>query len=81
MIINYMANVTQLLESCFMNIGFIGCGNIAHFHADTLTALNQNIVAVSSRKNSPNIVPFSKKYGINRQYTDWQKMVGVKIDR
>ena len=59
-----------------MNIGFIGCGNIAHFHADTLTALNQNIVAVSSRKNSPNIVPFSKKYGINRQYTDWQKMVG-----
>ena len=58
-----------------MNIGFIGCGEIAHFHADTLMALNQNIVAVSSRKKSPNIVPFSKKYSINRQYTDWQKMV------
>ena len=57
------------------NIGFIGCGNIAHFHADTLMALNQNIVAVSARKNSPNLSPFSEKYGINRQYTDWQKMV------
>jgi len=58
-----------------VNIGFIGCGEIAHFHADTLMALNQNIVAVSARKDSTNIVPFSKKYGINRQYTDWKLMV------
>ena len=57
------------------NIGFIGCGNIAHFHIAVLKELNQNIVAVSARKNSPNIVPFSNKYGINRKYTDWQKMV------
>ena len=58
-----------------MNVGFIGCGKIAHFHADTLMALNQNIVAVSARKKSPNIGPFSKKYGINRQYADWKLMV------
>jgi len=58
-----------------MNIGFIGCGDIAHFHADALMALGMNIVAVSARVNSPNLSPFSEKYGINRQYTDWQKMV------
>jgi predicted dehydrogenase len=58
-----------------LNIGFIGCGNIAHFHADVLKALGVNISAVSARENSPNISQFSKKYKIQKQYADWRKMV------
>ena len=28
-----------------MNVGFIGCGRIAHFHADVLKELDANILA------------------------------------
>lgn len=58
-----------------MNIGFIGCGNIAHFHADVLKALGVSIIAVSAREHSPNIGLFSEKYVIRKQYTRWQEMV------
>ena len=58
-----------------MDIGFIGCGNIAHFHADALKALDVSIVAVTARENSPNIIPFSEKYNIKHQYTQWEAMV------
>ena len=70
-----MENVTQLHEAYFMNIGFIGCGNIAHSHADVLKSLGINISAVSARKKSPNIGPFSEKYNIQSQYIQWQEMV------
>jgi len=58
-----------------MKIGFIGCGKIAHFHANVLRELGVNIIAVSARENSPNIVPFTEKYHIPNQYTQWQEMV------
>jgi predicted dehydrogenase len=58
-----------------MNIGFIGCGNIAHFHADVLKALGVSIIAVSAREHSPNIGLFSEKYVIRKQYTRWQEML------
>jgi predicted dehydrogenase len=58
-----------------MQIGFIGCGNISHFHADVLMKLNQNIVAVAAKKNSPNIIPFSDKYFIKKKYYNWHEMV------
>ncbi len=58
-----------------MNIGFIGCGHIAHFHADVLFELGVNIAAASARENSPNIGPFVEKYNINKYYTNWEKMI------
>jgi len=58
-----------------MNVGFIGCGNIANYHAEVLKALDINILAVSARENSPNISSFSEKYGIQHQYTRWQEIV------
>tara|TARA_Y100000590_G_scaffold459650_1_gene617252 strand:+ start:1193 stop:2164 length:972 start_codon:yes stop_codon:yes gene_type:complete len=64
-----------------MNIGFIGCGDIAHFHADVLKALGVNILSVSGGKNSSNIGPFSKKYDIGKQYTEWKEMISnEKLD-
>jgi predicted dehydrogenase len=58
-----------------MNIGFIGCGNIAHFHADVLNALDVNLVAVSARENSKHIELFCKKYSVKKKYTDWRIMM------
>jgi predicted dehydrogenase len=67
--------MSDYLKNKKINLGFIGCGDIAHFHADVLKELDMNIIAVSGRKFSPNIAPFSKKYGIRNQYSDWQLMV------
>ena len=61
-----------------MNIGFIGCGSIAHFHAEALIELGIKISAVSSRPNSPNISQFSKKYNIKNKYSQWEKMVQME---
>jgi predicted dehydrogenase len=58
-----------------MKIGFIGCGNIAHFHADVLIALDVNIIAVSARENSKKIGPFCEKYNITKHYSDWRIMI------
>jgi predicted dehydrogenase len=58
-----------------MKIGFIGCGNIAHFHADVLIALDVNIIAVSAREDSKKIGPFCEKYNITKHYSDWRIMV------
>ena len=67
--------MSDYLKNKKMNLGFIGCGHIAHFHADVLNELDVNIIAVSARENSPNMASFSKKYGIRSQYSDWQLMV------
>ena len=58
-----------------MNIGFIGCGKIAHFHADVLKESNANILAVSARDNSPNLISFAEKFCIENRYTNWATMV------
>ena len=58
-----------------MNIGFIGCGDIAHFHADVLIHLGHKISCVSSRPNSNNIKIFQKKYSIESVYSDWEEML------
>ena len=58
-----------------MNVGFIGCGSIAHFHADVLKELDANILAVSARENSPNLNIFAKKFSLENRYTNWETMV------
>ena len=58
-----------------MNIGFIGCGNIAHFHADVLIHLGHTITAVSARPESKNINTFSEKYNVKSKYSSWEEML------
>src|ERR1035437_5445630 len=58
-----------------MKIGFIGCGNIAHAHADVLEYLGHKISAVSSRPSSKNMDLFSKKYKVPSVYDNWKEML------
>jgi predicted dehydrogenase len=64
-----------------LKFGFIGCGKISRFHADTLLALNHGIVGVSAREGSQNIEDFSKSYNVPNAYYDWQEMIeGEELD-
>ena len=58
-----------------MNMGFIGCGKIAYYHAQVFKRLNINIAAVASRENSSNLLPFCEKFSIDNKYTNWITMV------
>ena len=58
-----------------LRTGFIGCGNIAHFHADVLKHLGVQITCLSYRSNKPKAELFAQKYGIAKIYTDWHEMI------
>lgn len=51
---------------------FIGCGKIAHFHADVIKYLGHRIDVVVARKDSANIDSFAEKYAIR------EKIYGIK---
>jgi predicted dehydrogenase len=50
---------------------FIGCGKVAHYHADVIYAHKHKIVGVAARKNSKNIGIFADKYNIKSRYSDF----------
>lgn len=50
-----------------LKFAFIGCGKIAHFHADVVRHLGHRIDVVVARKNSANIDSFAKKYSIREK--------------
>ena len=54
---------------------FIGCGKIAHFHADVVYAHGHQIVGVAARKNSKNIHAFADKYQIKARYSDFNLLL------
>lgn len=58
-----------------VRFGFIGCGNIARFHADVIMALHNSITCVSAREGSKNIADFAKRYSVPAMYSDWRKMI------
>jgi len=60
-----------------MNIGFIGCGNIASYHADVLEELGHRIQAVTYRSNKKRAEQFAKEYGVNSLFadSDWKRML------
>jgi predicted dehydrogenase len=58
-----------------MKAGLIGCGKIAHFHADVLQHLGIEIVAAAYRSNLENAKAFQVKYGIPTIYSDWRSMI------
>lgn len=58
-----------------LKVGFIGCGKIAHFHADTLKHFNVQINCLSYKSNKDNAELFAKKYDVKKIYTDWRLMI------
>jgi predicted dehydrogenase len=58
-----------------LNFAFIGCGNVARFHADVIYGMNHQISAVCARQQSPNIIPFAEKYKITHTYDNYIEML------
>jgi predicted dehydrogenase len=60
-----------------MKIGFIGCGNIASYHADVLVDLGHRIQAVTYRSNTRRAQKFAEDYGVGSLFadSDWRRMV------
>lgn len=51
-----------------LKFAFIGCGKIAHFHADVVRHLGHSIDYVVARENSSNIDSFSVKYSVKNKF-------------
>src|SRR3989338_992122 len=47
-----------------LRCAFIGCGNIAPFHADVIKHLGHSISVVVGRKNSTRLEIFAREYGV-----------------
>lgn len=58
-----------------LRAGFIGCGNIAGFHADVLKYLGVQINRLSYKSNKTRAETFAQRYGIVEIYSDWRKMI------
>jgi predicted dehydrogenase len=58
-----------------MKAGLIGCGKIAHFHADVLQHLGVEIVSVAYRSDIGKAKAFQAKYRIPTIYSDWKSMI------
>ncbi|MCX6334698.1 MAG: Gfo/Idh/MocA family oxidoreductase [Bacteroidia bacterium] len=64
-----------------LKAGFIGCGKIAHFHADVFNSLGINIDSLCYRSNKENAQEFAKKYHISKIFTNWKELIAKsKID-
>ena len=57
---------------------FIGCGNVARYHADTVLALGHKIIGVCGRPHSKNIKGFKERYRVNGLYTDWRQLIATE---
>lgn len=62
-------------QAKILRAGFIGCGNIAHFHADVLKHLGVQIACLSYKSNRERAESFAQKYGIGKIYSDWNEMM------
>ncbi len=58
-----------------VRFAFIGCGNVARFHAEVITKLGYEITSVCARKDSPNIAAFAGRYNVRNTYENWQQML------
>jgi len=58
-----------------LNVGLIGCGNIARFHADVLKGIGITLKAVCSSPTSSRLATFSEEYAIPHVYETWQEMM------
>jgi predicted dehydrogenase len=61
-----------------LQVGMIGCGNIAGFHADVLKFLGITIRAVCGSPNSSRVCSFADTYGIEKRYGTWQEMAATE---
>ncbi len=55
-------------------VGFVGCGRIAHFHADVLQNLGHKIAAASARPGSETLPLFKQKYSVPEAFEDFRTM-------
>jgi len=58
-----------------MNIGLIGCGKIAGFHAEAIRSAGAEIVSVAYRSDRNKALEFARQYGIESVYPDWREMI------
>lgn len=58
-----------------MNIGLIGCGRIAGFHAEAIKAAGAEIVSVAYRSDRNKALEFARQYDIGCVYPDWREMI------
>lgn len=58
-----------------MEISFVGCGKVAHFHIQVLQHLGLKVVSVCGRENSENAKSFARQYSICRVYPSWQELL------
>jgi predicted dehydrogenase len=58
-----------------IKVGLIGCGNIARFHADVLTAIGISLQAVCSSPVSTRVSAFAEEYSIPHVYRTWPEML------
>lgn len=60
-----------------MKVGFIGCGDISYHHADVLSHLGHDIVAVTYRQNTDRAKRFAESYDVQSLFpdSDWRGMI------
>ncbi len=58
-----------------LRFGFIGCGNVARYHADVVRALGHKIYGVAAKAGSPRIDSFAREYQVSRKFNDWRSML------
>jgi len=70
-----LTNLRKAISDPQLRVGFIGCGEIASYHADVLIALGCSIQAVAARAGSKNIDKFLSRYKNVAAYDSWSDMV------
>lgn len=60
-----------------MNVGFVGCGSIAKYHADVISDMGHVVTAVTYRSNDDRAREFSSVYDVPFVFGDsnWERMV------
>lgn len=59
-------------------IAFIGCGNIAEFHAPAFRAAGFDLAAVCSRPESPSLRPFAQRHNIPLVFDEVSKLLEAR---
>ena len=68
------------MQNNMYSFAFIGCGKMARFHAEALSALGHSIVAVSARSYSENVTFFLNNFGVGEYYTDNETLLAHSND-
>ena len=59
-------------------LAFIGCGDVAEFHARAFRAVGFDLAAVCSRPGSNRLKPFAERYGIPRMFEQISELIKAR---